>query len=60
MTKQTLLSIFGDDTFVQCANGNRKSMSYYHKSHTRYIDAHNRFGSNVHQLMHHKSHQPLY
>jgi len=60
MENETLLSMFGEETFTEAAKGNFKSMTYYHKGHTRYNEAYKRAQHSVHILLHHRSHQPEY
>ena len=57
---QTLLSMFGEETFTECALGNFKSMTYYHKGHSRYNEAYRKAQNSIHILIHNRPHQPEY
>ena len=57
---QTLLSMFGEETFTECALGNFKSMTYYHPGHNKYQRAYQKAKHNIHILIHNRPHQPEY
>ena len=60
MENETLLSMFGEETFTECAIGNHKSMTYYHPRHPKYQEAYKRASHNIHILLHNRPHQPEY